>query len=229
MKHTTFQFEFRDLQLNVDQIERIMGYPEGESHETIRSFIEDALEKAAEVCELKAEFVVYEEILPDEKDKTITIDNTLLSIGKIIFGQIRKADSAALFRCTAGAGIGEISRNAMKNGDPFEGYLYDVIGSEVVESVAELMQNELEKQAEESQKHITNRFSPGYCGWNVSEQHKLFSLMPENYCGIVLTGSALMQPIKSVSGIIGIGQSVKRMPYTCKICDMKDCIYRKRQ
>jgi len=58
MKHTTFQFEFRDLQLNVDQIERIMGYPEGESHETIRSFIEDALEKAAEVCELKAEFVV---------------------------------------------------------------------------------------------------------------------------------------------------------------------------
>lgn len=229
MKHTTFQFEFRDLQLNADQIERIMGYPEGVSHETIRSFIEDAVEKAAGICELKAEYFLFDDILLDEKEKTITIGNTLLSIGKIIFGQIRKADSAALFRCTAGAGIGEISRNAMANGDPFEGYLYDVIGSEVVESVAELMQNELEKQAEESQKHITNRFSPGYCGWNVSEQHKLFSLMPANYCGIVLTGSALMQPIKSVSGIIGIGQSVKRMPYTCKICDMKDCIYRKRQ
>jgi hypothetical protein len=36
-----------------------------------------------------------------------------------------------------------------------------------------------------------------------------------------------MQPVKSVSGVIGIGTDVKFMPYTCKFCDMKDCIFRK--
>jgi hypothetical protein len=74
---------------------------------------------------------------------------------------------------------------------------------------------------------ITNRYSPGYCDWNVGEQHKLFSFFPDNYCGIRLTPSALMDPVKSVSGIIGIGENVKRNDYTCRVCDMKDCIYRR--
>jgi hypothetical protein len=74
---------------------------------------------------------------------------------------------------------------------------------------------------------ITNRYSPGYCGWDVSEQHKLFRLIPDNFCGIRLTESALMDPVKSNSGIIGIGESVKMNPYTCSLCDLKECAYRK--
>ena len=61
-------------------------------------------------------------------------------IGKIIYGQIKKSGSAALFVCTAGGEIGIRSRNAMKEGDLLEGYIYDVIGSEAVEAVADLMQ-----------------------------------------------------------------------------------------
>ena len=38
-----------------------------------------------------------------------------------------------------------------------------------------------------------------------------------------------MDPVKSVSGFIGIGEHVKYNPYTCRLCDMKDCIYRRRQ
>jgi hypothetical protein len=36
-----------------------------------------------------------------------------------------------------------------------------------------------------------------------------------------------MEPVKSISGIIGIGENVRRRPYTCNLCDLKDCIYRK--
>ena len=73
---------------------------------------------------------------------------------------------------------------------------------------------------------ITNRYSPGYCGWDTREQHKLFSLLPENSCGIRLTESALMLPIKSVSGFIGVGANVRFNPYTCKMCDAEFCVYR---
>ncbi|MFZ0283319.1 MAG: vitamin B12 dependent-methionine synthase activation domain-containing protein, partial [Bacteroidales bacterium] len=61
------------------------------------------------------------------------------------------------------------------------------------------------------------------------EQHKLFQLIPKNYCGISLTPSALMDPMKSISGFIGIGADVRYNAYTCNLCDMKDCIYRKKK
>ena len=46
------------------------------------------------------------------------------------------------------------------------------------------------------------RYSPGYCGWNVSGQRALFrALLPEQI-GIALNASCLMTPLKSVSGVI---------------------------
>ena len=72
----------------------------------------------------------------------------------------------------------------------------------------------------------TNRYSPGYCGWNVSEQKNIFQLIPEKFCGIELTDSCVMVPMKSVSGIIGIGKEVRYNPYTCNLCKMENCFYR---
>ncbi len=119
---------------------------------------------------------------------------------------MKEADEAALFICTAGLVIGEMSRNSMKGGDLLKGYVYDVIGSEVVEAAADRMQEELRKSMAAPRERITNRFSPGYCGWDVAEQHQLFSFFKDNFCGITLTESALMNPVKSVSGVIGIGK-----------------------
>ena len=115
----------------------------------------------------------------------------------------------------------------MKERDLLKGYIYDVVGSEIVEAAADLMQESLEKAMIAAGKKITNRYSPGYCGWDVAEQHKLFQLLPDNFCRIRLTESALMDPVKSVSGLIGIGANVRMNPYTCSLCDLKDCIYRK--
>jgi hypothetical protein len=35
-----------------------------------------------------------------------------------------------------------------------------------------------------------------------------------------------MLPIKSISGVIGAGEKVKRMDYLCDRCGVKDCTYR---
>lgn len=228
MTRKTFQFDFRDLNLTVEQIERAMGYPEGESHETIYDMVVMVMKEAEAVCDMKAEYRIFRDITFDGNAKTVSVGELTFDIGKIIYGQIRKAGSLAIFTCTAGKGIGERSRLAMKERDLLEGYIYDVIGSEAVEAAADIMQNDLEHEMSALGEKITNRFSPGYCGWDVSEQHKLFSLLPGNFCGIRLTESALMDPVKSVSGIIGIGPGVKRMPYTCNLCDMKNCIYRRK-
>lgn len=223
------EFDFNDLKMSVHAIENIIGYKEGEDRGLVTGLINELLIEAQEICNIKAQYNIFNDIRIHKETQSAEISNIRFDIGKIIFGQIKKSESMAVFICTAGEEIGLKSREAMVEKDLLRGYIFDVIGSEIVEAAADLMQVELEGQVLASGMKITNRYSPGYCGWNVAEQHKLFRLVPENFCGIRLTDSALMDPVKSVSGIIGIGKQVRRLPYTCKICDMKDCIYRERK
>ena len=206
-----------------------MGYREGEDRSLVTPLIRDILTEARDICPVKAEYVIFNDIQLNDSDKSLTIGGVRFFTGRIIFAHLRKAEAVALFLCTAGDEIGRRIRKYMSGIDLLKGYVYDVAGSEIVEAAADLIQEKLRVLMEEKGLGITNRFSPGYCGWDVSEQHKLFSLHPSNFCGITLTDSALMQPVKSVSGIIGIGKGVKFNPYSCSICDSQNCIYRNKK
>jgi len=227
MERKSFRFDFNELKLSVSRIENIIGYNEGDDRKFVIDLIGEILKEASEICTIKAEYAIFKDVTFEQASKSVVINNVSFQIKKIVFGQIKKADSAALFLCTAGEEIGIRSKNAMKERDFLRGYIYDLVGSEIAEGAGDLMQNDLEKSLSLSGLKITNRYSPGYCGWDVAEQQKLFQLMPDNSCGVTLTPSSLMEPIKSISGIIGIGANVKNHNYTCQICDMSDCIYRK--
>lgn len=228
MNYKTYQFDLKDLKISSSTIEAVLGYREGEDRELVTNLIEEILTDSHKISIIKAEYRVYTDVRFDNETKSITINNVRFQIKKIVFGQIKKSDSVALFLCTAGAEIGQRSREAMRDRDLLKGYIYDVVGSEIVEAAADHMQADLESDMLKIGKKITNRYSPGYCGWDVAEQHNLFELLPENFCNVKLTSSALMDPVKSVSGIIGIGENVNFNPYTCRMCDMKDCVYRRR-
>jgi Vitamin B12 dependent methionine synthase, activation domain len=227
MGTSTYQFDFKDLKLTVLQIETVLGYKDGEDRLIVTGLIEEILKESQEISNIKAQYVLFNDVQFHDETRSVEINNINFQIKKIVFTQLKKSDSVAVFLCTAGAEIGIRSRIAMKERDFLRGYIYDVIGSEIVESAADLMQADLERIMNNSGNKITNRYSPGYCSWDVAEQHKLFQLIPENFCGIQLTPSALMDPVKSISGIIGIGKNVKSNPYSCRMCDQKDCIYRR--
>jgi hypothetical protein len=227
MENKTFQFAFGELKLNVSQIENVMGYKDGDNRELVTSLIEEILEESRQICTIKAQYSIFPGVKFEEDNKALEISNCILNIKRIVYNQIKKSDSVAVFLCTAGEEIGMQSRRAMQERDLLRGFVYDIVGSEIVEAAADIMQAELKKEVISTGRKITNRYSPGYCGWDVAEQHKLFELVPDNFCGIRLTDSALMVPVKSVSGIIGIGENVKYNSYTCNLCDLKDCIYRK--
>lgn len=227
MNNKTYNIDFKELKLNSSMIETVLGYQEGDDRELVTSLIEEILTESQEISNIKAQFRVFDDVQFDNETRSVTIDNINFQVKKIVFSQLKKSESVALFICTAGAEIGLRSKKAMQERDFLKGYIYDVVGSEIVEAAADIMQDDLEKMILEKDKKITNRYSPGYCGWDVAEQHKLFQHFPENYCGIHLTQSALMDPVKSVSGIIGIGKNVKNNPYTCRMCQQKDCVFRR--
>lgn len=226
MRDAKFQYAFFDLGITVSQIESLLGYDENEEREIVQYLIEEALKEAEKFCNIRAEYRIYKKLIMDNKDKSFYINDIHFNVQRIVFNQMNKSESVAVFVCTAGEEIGKRSGELMMSGDPLKGYIFDVIGSMVVDAAADLMQDGLAKSVISSGQKITNRYSPGYCGWSVGEQHKLFQLLPSNFCGIRLTESALMDPVKSSSGIIGIGEHVRYHKYTCRYCDMKDCTYR---
>ena len=224
----TFTFEYQSLGLDVSTIEKFMGYSEP-APDPIPAMIEDVLTNVEPYCDIQGGYRIFDAFSRDKRQHLVTLDNVTFSVKPIISNLIRKAEKAALFVCTAGEGVGRWSKDLMSEGDLMKGYVVDVVGSEIVEKAMDKIQDILEAEMKKIGMGITDRYSPGYCDWHVSEQQKLFSLFPENYCNIRLSETSLMDPIKSVSGIIGIGKNAEKKGYTCDFCQVKDCIYRKKR
>lgn len=224
-----FSYPFSELLPTAEDLEGVIGYATGEAPEPLIHLIAEVRNELASLDQARAEYRVFKQIKCNDNARTIEIEGVVFDVKPIIHSQIRYTEDAALFIATAGPEVGLRSHNSMKGGDLLRGYVYDLIGSEVAENAAARMHEELKGSAELLGMKITNRFSPGYCGWDVAEQQKLFSFFNDNYCGITLTESSLMNPVKSVSGIIGIGARVKFRDYPCKKCNDRNCIYRGRR
>ncbi len=148
-------------------------------------------------------------------------------MGKIILRQLRGSEAYALFVCTSGTAYETYQQRLKEQGDMVRVFIADALGSVIAEKCADQMEATLQENIDKLGWHHTNRFSPGYCGWHVSQQQLLFPLFEGHTCGVQLTDSSLMVPIKSVSGIIGIGKKVRKLDYTCGLCDFQQCYKRK--
>lgn len=148
-------------------------------------------------------------------------------MGNIILRQLRGSEAYALFICTSGTEYEYYLQQLKDNGDMVRVFIADALGSVIAEHCADQMEICLQESIDKLGWHHTNRFSPGYCGWHVSQQQLLFPLFGGHTCGVSLTESSLMVPIKSVSGIIGLGEKVRKLEYTCGLCDFKQCYKRK--
>jgi hypothetical protein len=220
-----YSYSFNELQIKPAEIEELMGFEPGESPEPFPELIEEGLKVAPAYTKIESGFAIFEQVEVNREKKFVRIKNQVFSPGKIVVTQLKHATSAALFACTAGEQISNFAQKQAASGNEFLAYVMDVIGSLIADKTVEKLQNEILTIFNESDIGITDSFSPGYCNWSVAEQQKLFSLLPENFCGIELSSSSLMHPIKSVSGIIGIGTNCKQKGYQCEWCNDKDCIY----
>lgn len=142
--------------------------------------------------------------------------------GPEIAGQLHGSERFALFTGTVGEGYEQLHRRYTDEDDPLLVYTLDAVGSELAERVADRIEKEIGALAKARGMTISNRYSPGYCGWKVAEQHKLFALLPKDFCGITLSPSAMMRPIKSVSGVIGLGLNIRHDAYRCDLCKLRE-------
>ena len=163
----------------------------------------------------------------DIREGTVAFPQGVLSPRPQVCGYLRDSAQAALFLCTAGFYFTDESHAYNSRDEILEGYIVDAMGSCSVENAMDRIQQQLSREMEARGLHISNRYSPGYCNWPLADQKNLFALMEGQPTPVRLSESCLMAPIKSVSGIIGIGEKVKKREYGCAICNNSTCIYRR--
>ncbi|MGM0376828.1 MAG: vitamin B12 dependent-methionine synthase activation domain-containing protein [Bacteroidota bacterium] len=184
-----------------------MGYPDEVLPEPFDHYLQEALNEAHCLNDIRATYRIIDDITADNEGKKILAENTDFKVGKIIYHELKGSEKLAFFISTAGESISRKSAEFLRGENPVLGYVYDVLGSFIAEAACDRMQQHLKEDIKEEGFNITNRYSPGYCQWDVADQHKIFSLFEEDPCGVTLTSSALMNPVKSISGVIGLGIS----------------------
>ena len=207
---------YDDLMITPVEVYEQMGYHDAEP---------DAVTKA-ELTQIISE--VSQWLRPQFSFFVVSVQPTF-DMGNIILRQLRGSEAYALFICTAGVEYEAYQQRLKERGDMVRVFIADALGSVIAEKCADQMEKALQESIDKLGWKHTNRFSPGYCGWHVSQQQLLFPLFQGHTCGVRLTDSSLMVPIKSVSGIIGLGKNVRHLDYTCGLCDFKQCYKRKKK
>jgi len=124
-------------------------------------------------------------------------------------GIFPRAARMALFAATLGAAVSERITALFEQNEPALGYALDAIASERADAAAELLGRrfleDLLAAGSVPDGTCVLAYSPGYCGWDITGQRRLFARLQPQRIGITLNASCLMQPLKSVSGVLVAG------------------------
>jgi len=147
------------------------------------------------------------------------------------------AEGLVLFAATLGASLSERVSALFDDGSLALAAMLDAAASEATE----LAGVHLDRMVLEGAHHGGRanqfsrilRYSPGYCGWNLTGQRALFAALGPEEIGIHLTETCLMEPVKSISGVMVIGPA-EIHEFTddysfCATCPTHDCRRRIRE
>ena len=218
----SFSGTIADLNINRQDLYSLMGYGIHIPSQEISDIIDKMLDELKSCCTPHYGYVCLP--LESINKDCFHIGGKEIKPGKIITSAMREAETIAVFVTTVGQKFDQWSKTFREEDNMLYAFIADSLGSVLAEATVDLLVKQLEYDMNRNNLKITNNYSPGYCDWMLVEQKKLFGFLPDKFCGIQLTDSCLMLPVKSVSGIIGIGVNVKKRPYGCEICGMTNCV-----
>ena len=220
-----------DVPLLIDPAEvlRFQGYKQGTDVPTpeVAEICDQALAEGERLMEPR---VVYRAIrvssqATDLIKLTEAAEFHIPEIGRL-WGPLQ---SVGIGVCTIGEGLERRVRDLWESREFPLAVMLDSVGSAAAECLAEYVNDLLCQVAIPEALRVTNRISPGYAGWDVSDQRCIFSLCPGHLAGVTLNSACVMTPAKSISFLVGIGPEARVDHYftQCRRCWMKECAYRR--
>lgn len=139
-----------------------------------------------------------------------------------------RADRRFLFAATVGARIVGKIADAFRADDAPIGWMLDIVVSAGVEQAADGIESIVAEDVRATAPGLRAlRYSPGYCGWHLAGQRPLFDRLRPEEINIALTESFIMDPVKSVSGVIIVASPeshlVDNSAPCCSRCRDRSC------
>ena len=140
--------------------------------------------------------------------------------GRTAAVMLRSCSHAALLVCTLGTTFDALARQVQAR-DFADALLLDGFGGAYVEAGCNAAEREI--AAKLPGKYLTDRFSPGYGDLPLDVQSPLLALTDATRrLGVTLSESNLMNPLKSVTAVIGLSDTPQRARIRgCDFCAMR--------
>ena len=147
------------------------------------------------------------------------------------------AGRAMLVAVSAGRSCEEHARQLWQESRPDEYFFLEMFGSAVVEHLVAALNGRICDLAENAGRLAVPHYSPGYTGWDVADQNKLFELIARGMTHpwpepMEVMSSGMLRPKKSLLAVVGLRPrtgraltSPKLVP--CEACSFSPCQYRR--
>jgi hypothetical protein len=194
----------------------------------IRVILDELLDSLDDLHLLEAAIVYEFHIISRLSYEGVVLENGIVLNGSLFNSILKSAREIAAVVCTIGRRLEERVAYFSAQKDSLRALLLDGIGSAAADSLVQKVCDVMRHEASSIGYQASSRISPGTPGFPISEQWKLFQLVPGEQIGVHLSSSLLMIPRKSVSTIIGIGPNMPIWTEAerCNRCNLnKSCLY----
>jgi hypothetical protein len=178
------------------------------------------------------------------REANLRLDGDTLQIDETEFDspQLRShlrqtgAERVLLLAVSAGARCETVARQRWEEGKPDEYFFLEMFGSAVVEQLVADANGNLCALAEREGMSAVPHYSPGYTGWDVRDQPRLFEIisrrrrmaLPEP---LDVLASGMLRPKKSLLAVVGLAPNVptraEALSVPCTTCAFTPCSYRR--
>jgi hypothetical protein len=148
-----------------------------------------------------------------------------------------QADNAVLVAVSAGRECEEHARQLWRESKPDEYFFMEMFGSAVVEHLVTVASGRICGWADQNGMAALPHYSPGYSGWDISDQIKLWNLIRQNGAAhfdgkLEVMESGMLQPKKSLLGVFGVTRHLDKVRnlatlIPCENCSLPVCQYRR--
>lgn len=148
-----------------------------------------------------------------------------------------QAHSAVLVAVSAGKECEEKARQLWQESKPDEYFFMEIFGSAVVEHLVTLASGRICGWADQNKMAVLPHYSPGYSGWDIADQIKLWNLIRQNNGGgfpgeLDVLESGMLRPKKSLLAVFGVTRDVEQARrfaklIPCENCSLPGCQYRR--
>ena len=148
-----------------------------------------------------------------------------------------EAHDAMLVAVSAGKECEEQARQCWQEGRPDEYFFLEMYGSAVVEHLVTHAAGRICAWADQNRMAVLPHYSPGYSGWPVSDQPKLWSIIRGNNrtpfpAELDVMETGMLRPKKSLLTVFGLTRHPEKVQsgsklIPCENCSLANCSYRR--